>query len=426
MAKQNGSKNVIPRDRDKQLGLGADVQTMGAAVDLITDALNSPMTTIPVIEHTTLNYSGVLTLAEAQSAFSNTLNFFNDSTGDEADATSTTFVHPGILQNAIIVNAIGFHVFAEPLCWTQIGNSLSPVPVGAQLSPMSPDVFSQNATLANLGLVSPQTLTPAAISWGWPMQYAAWNLIEGYMFEWVVRQRYDLLRESARYIAHFGSFSDKVGAGTSQVPVTPFARVINNRYRTKGSTGIVLPIDHVRQGLFAQGGEIQADGDTFRPSSDFQLADVTWGGLALQDQYRNQPWRRLPTPYCIMSGMPLGLRLVSTGGDQIHINNLIALMSASGGLTQDFGATPPVITADQQITPGFNIAGSGPEVSLDLTPAIFPSQTNVARALYKGGNLSLSMMIKGWEVTDDLLQQICSDPALKAKLTQANGLQIAA
>lgn len=306
MSKSVGQKTVIKRDENCKIGLGVDTNSSNAIVDMLTDALNSPMTTIPVIEHTTLDYNGVLTQTEAVSAFGLQLNFFNDSAGDEADATQTTFVHPGILQNAIIVNAIGFHVFAEPLCFTQIGNSLSPVPLVAQQSPASPDVFSQNTTNGNLGLVTGQTLTPAAISWGWPMQYAAWNLIEAYTFEWVVRQRYDLLKESARYIAHFGSFSDKVGAGTSQVPVTPFARVINARYRTKGTSGIVLPIDHVRQGLFAQGGEISAEGDVFRPSSDFQLADVTWGGLALQDQYRNQPWRRLPTPYCIFKRDPAG------------------------------------------------------------------------------------------------------------------------
>lgn len=413
-------KVPIKRDENSKIGLGVDTNSPNSIVDMLTDALNSPMTTIPVIEHTTLNYDGVLTNTEAKSAFGLTLNFFNDSAGDEADVEQTTFVHPGILQNAIMVNAIGFHVFAEPLCFTQLGNSLSPVPPAAQQSPMSPDVFSNNTSLANLGLAAGQTLTPARISWGWPMQYAAWNLIEAYTFEWVVRQRYDLLKESARYIAHFGSFSDKVGAGTSQVPVTPFARVINNRYRTKGTSGVVLPIDHVRQGLFLSGSE----SDVFRPSSDFQLADVTWGGLALQDQYRNQPWRRLPTPYCIMSGVPLGLKL--TASDQIHLNNLIALMSASGGLTQDFGTTPPIITADQNINAGNNVAASGPELSLDLVPVVAPSLTNAASALYKGGNLSLSMIIKGWEVSDDLLQQICSDPALKAKLTASSGLMLAA
>src|SRR5579872_6137485 len=97
---------------------------VGAAQDLIADALNSPVTTIPVLEHTTLDYDGVLTQIEAVEAFGPELDFFNDPSSANADQTQSTFVHPGILQSAIAVVAVGFHVFAEPICFTTIGNSL--------------------------------------------------------------------------------------------------------------------------------------------------------------------------------------------------------------------------------------------------------------------------------------------------------------
>ena len=404
----------------RRLGLGADVLSASAAQDLIADALNSPVTTIPVLEHTTLDYDGVLTQTESVEAFGPELDFFNDPASANADQVQSTFVHPGILQSAVAVVAVGFHVFAEPLCFTAIGNSLSPVPSVGQLQPLSPDVYSDNATLTALGLVAPQSLTPADLSWGWPMQYAAWELIEAYTFEWVVRNRYDLLRESARYVAHFGSYSDKVGAGTSQVPVIDFARRINDRYRSKGTTGIFLPVDHVRMGLFGFEG---AEEDTFRPASDFALSPVTWGGLALQEHYRNQPFKLLGSPYCIPSGTPIGLKL--TASDVIHQQMLVSLMSAASATPTVGGATPPIFTADQNITAGFNVAGSGPEVSLDSTPVVANSRTLTARAAYKGGNLSLSMIVKGYEFTDELMQQICSDPNLKCQLLNQCGLQIA-
>ena len=60
-----------------------------------------------------------------------------------------------------------------------------------------------------------------------------------------------------------------------------------------------------------------------------------------------------------------------------------------------------------------------------LTPVTAPSQTQVMRAGYKGGNLSLSMIIKGYEFTDELMAQICSDPVLKCSLLNQCGLQVA-
>lgn len=404
----------------KRIGLGADVLGAAAAQDLIADALNSPVTTIPVLEHTTLNYDGVLTQTEAVKAFPTELDFFNDPSGAQADQVQSTFVHPGILQSAVAVIAVGFHVFAEPLCFTTIGNAFSPVPSVGVLSPISPDVYSNNATLGGLGLVAGQSLTPANMSWGWPMQYAAWNLIEAYTFEWVVRNRYDLLRESARYIASYGSYGDKVGASSSQVPVIDFARRVNDRYREKGTSSIFLPVDHLRMGLFGFEG---AEEDTFRPSADYALAPVTWGGLSLQDHYHNQPYRLLGSPYCIPSSTPLGLKL--TVSDTLHQNMLIALMSAAGSVPgAGTGAVPPLLTADQNLI-GAGVVGSGPEVSLDTTPVTAPSQNATIRAGYKGGNLSLSMIIKGYEFTDELMQQICSDPALKCQLLNQCGLQIA-
>lgn len=424
-SKRVGSVRSISYKKDdpsRRLGLGADVLSAAATQDLVADALNAPVTTIPVIEHTTLDYDGVLTQSESVEAFGAELDFFNDPGGANADAVQTTFVHPGILQSAIAVVAVGFHVFAEPFCFTTIGNALSPVPATGVLSPVSPDVFSQNASGAGLGLTGQQALTPADLSWGWPMQYAAWELIEAYTFEWVVRNRYDLLKESARYVAHFGSFSDKNGASSSEVPVMPFAHRINDRYRLKGTGNIFLPVDHVRMGLFSFEG---AEEDTFRPSADFAMAPVTYGGLSLQDRVRNPPFRMLGSPYCIPSGTPIGLKLIAT--DTLHQQMLVSLMSAAGAGVPSIsgGAVPPILTADQNITAGYNVSGSGPEVSLDATPVTANSQTQVGRAQFKGGNLSLSMIAKGYEFTDELMQQICSDPQLKCNLLNQCGLQIA-
>lgn len=404
-------------DPNRKIGLGADLSNLGVCYSLVEDALNQPATTIPVIEHTTIDYAGVLTDAEASAAFPPEWKFFNQDLNPGADAQPTTFEHPGILQSAIIVRGVGFHVFAEPLCFTADGNALSPIPAVGQASPMSPDVYSNLATNAILGLSSnpAQTLNPATMSWGWPMQYAAWNLVEAYRFEWVVRNRYDLLMESARYIAHFTSFSDKIGAGTSQVPVMPFAQRINARYRQKQGNSIFLPVNMKRQGLFV-GEEVEQD--VFRPTGDYRLSDVTWGGLALQEAYRNQPLRMLPVPYCIPSGNPIGLKL--TVEDEVRQKELIKWMSAGEQLG---GIAPPILTPDQNITAA-NTLGGG-ELTLDTTPVIQVDTTNPTIENFKGGALMIAMLINGFELTDDAMQAICSDAKLKAQLASGHGLQLA-
>lgn len=403
-------------DANLKIGLGADLSNLGVCYSLVEDALNQPATTIPVIEHTTIDYAGVITDAEANAAFPPEWKFFNQDLNPGADAQPSTFEHPGILQSAIIVRGVGFHVFAEPLCFTADGNALSPAPSVGQAAPMSPDVFSNLATSTVLGLSGGQSLTPSTLSWGWPMQYAAWNLVEAYRFEWVVRNRYDLLMESARYIAHFTSFSDKIGAGTSQVPVMPFAQRINSRYRAKGTNSIFLPVDFKRQGLFVNGSEVEQD--VFRPTGDYRLADVTWGGLALQEAYRNQPLRMLPVPYCIPSGNPIGLKL--TVEDEVRHNELIKWMAAGENLG---GAVPPVLTPDGNITTA-NTQGGG-ELTLDTAPIIQVDTTSPVIENFKGGALMIAMLVNGFELTDDAMQAICSDPKLKAQLASGTGLQVA-
>lgn len=409
-----------------KIGLGADLASPGLLFSLVQDAMNSPATTIPVIEQQTLDYGGVITDADAVKAFPSEWKFFNHESNAGVDAVQTTFQHPGILQSGIIVKGVGFHVFAEPLCFTQqvnmwIGPDGAPPISGGPLPPISPDVFSHNASFATLGLAAGYGLIPGTLSWGWPMQLAAWHMIEAYTFQWTVRNRYDLLKESARYVAHFGSFSDKVGAGTSEVPVMPFARSLNDRLRKLGApAGIALPIDHKRQGLWAGGTEpLNSPDDTFIPSRAYGMAPVTWGGLSLQETYRNMPIHMLPVPYCIKSSSPLGLNLVAT--DNVHLNALINLMSA-GNQT---GVFPASVTADAAVAAGFNAAGAGQEVDLNATPAIFSSRTQVQNADFKGGNLSIGMLVFGWEMTDDAVEQICSDQSLKNQLNSQFGLLIA-
>jgi hypothetical protein len=422
IAPQVKSIKKDPNDAAVKIGLGADLLNPNIVFDLVQDAMNSPATSIPVIEQQTLDYAGIINDKDAIAAFPVEWKFFNHESNPGVDAVQTTFQHPGILQSAIIVKGVGFHVFAEPLCFTQQVNMWSVggfAPEGTTAPPISPDVFSQNA-LASLGLGAGGALVPGNFSWGWPMQLAAWHMIEAYTFQWTVRQRYDLLKESARYVAHFGSFSDKVGAGTSEVPIMPFVQNVNRRLRTLGTpAGIALPIDHKRQGLWNVGVDPTVNTDTFIPSRAYQTAPVTWGGLSLQETYRNMPIHMIPVPYCIKSNSPLGLNLVAT--DQIHLNALIALMSAAD---QTGGPFPPAVVADVSVLPGFNAAG-GPEVDLNATPAIFNSMTQVQNVDFKGGNLSIGMLVYGWEVTDDALDQICTNADIKNRLNSQFGLLIA-
>jgi hypothetical protein len=415
-------------DHAVKIGLGADVTNPATVFSLVSDAMNSPATTIPVIEQQTLDYAGPINDKDAVAAFPTEWKFFNHESNPGVDNVQTTFQHPGILQSAIIVKGVGFHVFAEPICFTSPMNlwtGTNGAPDVAMLAPISPDVFSPGMLgtptgLAALGLATGFGLQPGTFSWGWKQQLAAWHLIEAYTFQWTVRQRYDLLKESARYVAHFGSFSDKVGAGTSQVAVMPFFAAANRRLRDLGApNGVALPITHKRQGVWATGGE-PAQTDTFIPSRAYMTADVTYGGLALQETYRNQPIHMLPVPYCIKSNSPLGLNLVAT--DEVHLAELIRLMSVGNQQGAGFPATQ---YPDAMVAPIGNPSTSGPEVDLNATPAVFNSPAFTGSADVSGGNLSIGMLVFGWEVTDDAMEQICSDPSLKAQLNNQFGILIA-
>src|SRR6185437_1169392 len=216
----------------------------------------------------------------------------------------------------------------------------------------------------------------------------------------------------------------------SQVNVMEFARRANARYRSKGGSGagIFLPVSHRRVGSFANGGDegFDAESSVFRPTSDFDLANVTWGGLGLQDRLANKVFRRLTLPYYIPANTPIGITLEQS--DDIQAALMQQQLSITAGLG---GSVPPVLSADPNIAasiPTLNAAAHGltqsPELSLDATQIISSQVSNVGRAQYKGGNLSIFMIVKGFEVTDDFARNLQANPDLLAAVQAEFGLQM--
>jgi hypothetical protein len=396
----------------RRLGLGQTGLSQSGVATILKSALSCPIMDVPNIEHTTWDITGPIDQEDVVATFGSEIDIFNS--GKQVGGVSqvqTTFVHPGILQTGLIVIAVGFHIFADPLCFTALGNSLSPAPATTITQPISPDQFTQLDSNALLGLSGSQALQKSTLSWGWPMQYAAWHMINGYNFDWIVRNRYHLISESARYVAHFSSYADNFGAGNSQVAVNEFAARVNANYRQYNTGGIFLPVDHRRQGAFLQTG---VEASAWRPTRDFALADVMWGGLNLQQRNNNKMFRPLTMPYYIPANTPIGLQLNES--DTVQANLFRQYLSITNG----GAAVPPITTPDANLAAGFGFASG--EVSLDANPVLASTASQVGNAEFKGGTLELSMLIKGFEVDDDFAKSM-TDPGLKQALQAEFGLQ---
>lgn len=401
----------------RRLGLGAGSNTTDQLVkETLSEVLNPsyPVHLIHNLEHTTWDFDGPITNQEITEIFGNSVDIFNSGKiVPGVDAVQSTFIHPGILQTGIIVTHLGFHIFAEPLCFTALGNVLAPVPVAPEAAPASNDAMTDKFLAS--ALAAGESLTPAFLSWGWPMQYAAWHFIHAYNFDWIVRQRYHILSESARYIAHFASFSDEVGAGNSTVPVQPFAARANKRLLQEGGTGIFLPATRHRQGVFTDGtaGEV----DVARADRSNELVPVLWGGLQLQNRYTNCMWRKLHLPHFIPQNSPIGLQL--NVSDEVQQQHFYEQMSISD--FQTTGSIPPVVGPfDPNIQQGLDLGY--PELSLDATPAPVVAKIPVGRVDVKGGTIEFSMIVKGFEVTDEFAKRM-NEQHMRGHLSGSLGLQ---
>lgn len=386
----------------RMIGLGKSPDQLGLgqsdANSLIASIMQTGFTQVPVIEYVTWTFNVPLADSAITSTFGAKIELLkNEDAVTGIDVVDSSFVKNGILQVDMLVMGFGIHAFGEPLAFTAIGNSMA-APSVAAAPIVSPDTFS-NADLTNNALgangAAGVIVTPAELEWGVADWQALWNLINGYEFQWIMYQRYLMIKEMAADVCYFGPYAEAEASGTSEVPLQPYVKLINAKYRAMGSTQIFVPVNARRYGAtYTTSPTASTNVGVFHPTRDFDLVPVTWGGIRWQGGAGCcQPFRKLPKPVLIERGTPIGMMLIGTNGfHQTQMQRNLSISENVGGLV----ATVQIDTLANGLTPtGTNTFN---ELTLDATPVNQAQRVMTDRILYKGGTAKLSILLKGLEL----------------------------
>jgi hypothetical protein len=241
---------------------------------------------------------------------------------------------------------------------------------------------------------------PAVLEWGFASWMAAWHMSNAYELNWWFCQRYTLIKELLADVSYFGPYADSVAAGTSQVSAQQFFQQVNAHYLNDlGSAKQIQPIGFRRVGSVTVSA---ANVASVRPTRDFDLVDVTYGGL------RNNggggcctPFRKFDCPVLLETGKPIGLKMAAV--DDYHHAQMQRYLAAS-----EMGSATPALISFGGVG-GLSTAGGANtalEQTLDSSPVNVAQRTQTDRELYKGGAFKVALMIKGLEVGDDALASI--------------------
>lgn len=423
---------AIKPNREKILaGLGmplgdARTQALGAAglgsiIDLINNSMNNPVYNMDVIEQVRWGMLGPQTPASISANFGSEIDLFGSGKSVQGiDFVETTMAQTGQTQTYFIACYIGFHVETEPMQWDQIGNAWTLPETGVSAVPASPDVFTVQ-DLATLGFAAEgafagQVLTPAVLQWGWWANYAAWHLVRGYNLRWKIGQHTNIMDEVLRHTAYMPPNAQEGSASDSEVDIVDFVNQMNQRYASLGSALIFLKPDFLRLGSVGPLIAGSAAG-IFTPTRDFDRVGATFGGMDLRSMLRgNSEFRKMTLPYVIKPGVPIGLILQENDTDQG--NQMRRAMDITNG---QGGAIPPSETEFTNIAT--TATASAPERTVDgliATQAV----PNI-RTIFKGGDFKLSLMIKGFEVTEDWYNVMSQSADIREVVMAACGIRFA-
>lgn len=416
-------KRTLAANQAAKLGLGAcDITQMTSTV---AGLKSCSLAAIPQYEHVTWDIAGVLTDKEISTTFTNEVNILNGATQAPpgVDAVSTTFVANSQLQANILLAGFGIHVFTNPECFTLIGNAVpASTLTSATVMPASPDTFDNiDQTGGGSSVSIPVTTTPAVLSYGWPMQLAAFYFTQAMTASMVVKQRYSVFETQLRYLCYFPSFADDAGTGQFVTDAMPYMQEVNARYLAKGAGFQFLPVNAKRIGSDALAGA--AGASVFRPTRDYDLNQTALSGLNLQSHYSNQQFHKMACPMLIKAGVPISIQmLVSDAVAYTKFKNQLSVTDGFGGVV-----IPPIETPTS--TPGGAAAslsaGLGtalPELGLDAVPAVTNVSSLTGRQRFKGGNISMSILLKGLELSDNELDNF-QGSAAQATLSSQYGVQ---
>jgi hypothetical protein len=386
---------------------------LGSVVDMIRDSMNCPIMNMAVIEQTRWTLLGPISDFAVQKNFGAEIDIFaSDKNPEGIDYVETTMAQVGELQTHTLACAIGFHLEPEPLCWTADGNAWTH-PVTGQVQPPSPDVFTQNDRFngalgaAFAGTGPTQVIVPAVLEWGWWAGYVAWLMVRGYDLRWRIGQHTNIMDEVLRHTAYMPPNGQEDTGSDSEVDIVEFVRRVNNRYEELGSALDFLKVNRIRIGSVGAGA---ANFGIFRPSRDHERVGTTFGGISLRSMLRgNSEFRKLAIPYVIRAGVPIGLFAQEADTTQADLmRDYLSITQGEGG------AIPPLVTDAQNILAAPDGTGVAP-VALERTfdGLNVPQQVDAERAIFKGGELKITLAIKGFEVTDDWYTMLQNNPDLR-------------
>lgn len=396
---------------------------LGSIIDLINNSKDNPVYNMDVIEQVRWGMLGPQTPASIRANFGAKIDLFGGGTSVPGiDYVETTMAQTGQTQTYFVACYLGFHVETEPLQWTTIGNAWTVPETGAALVPASPDVWT-SADSAALGFTGEgsflgQQLIPAVLEWGWWANYAAWHLVRGYNLRWKIGQHTNIMDEVLRHTAYMPPNAQDGSASSSEVDVVDFIATMNQRYGSLGSALIFLVANYLRLGSNSSGGVAPFPG-VFLPTRDFDRVGATFGGMDLRSMLRgNSEFRKLALPYVIKPGVPIGLVLQENDTDQgDQMRRAMDITVGQGGVI------PPTETEYSAINT--TATSFAPERSLDgIYPTTGQNLLN-ARTIFKGGDMKLSMMIKGFEVTEDWYNVMSTNADIRDVVMAACGIKFA-
>lgn len=430
---------IIPRpDNRYQVGAGVPLdlgrvksasdlrQGFGSILDLMQESMNTPVWNMDVIEQVRWTMAGPQTDESVTANFGAEIDLFGSGKSPTGiDFVETTMAQTGQTQVNFIACYVGFHMEPEPLCWTARGNAAT-TPTSGVAKPPSPDVFTQNDLFngaigsAFSGSTPAQTFLPAVLRWGWWANYVCWHLARAYNYRWKIGQHVNIMDEQLRHTAYMPPNAQEGSASSSEVDIITFVRNANTRYDSLGSALDFLPVDFLRIGSTTVSA---TNYGVFVPTRDFEIVPATYGGMDLRSMLRgNSEFRKLCVPYVIPRGVPIGIFLQEC--DTVQGDNMRQFLSITQGIG---GAIPPSLTPDTNWNAGPTAGGSGNvmlERTLDGTNV--PQQMLAQRVIFQGGDLKLTLPIRGFEVSQDWYNQLSANADVRQAVFDCIGTRFAA
>jgi hypothetical protein len=404
---------------------GAGDGGLGSIIDAIQGSMDNPYYNMDVIEQVRWTMLGPQTDESVGKNFGAEIDLFGSGKSPVGiDYVETTMAQTGQTQTYFIACFLGVHLEPEPLCFTALGNGWTH-PDNAQSAPPSPDVFTANdVNNGCLGAafqpgegVASQFLVPAVMEWGWWANYVAWHLVRAYNLRWKIGQHTNIMDEVLRHSAYMPTNGQDGSASNSEVDIANFVARMNQRYDQLGSALDFLKVNAIRVGSSGTSPNV----GIFSPSRDEQRVGVTYGGMDLRSLlHGNSEFRKLALPYVIKPGVPIGLILEECDTAQATI--MRQYLSITQGLG---GVFPPVIVDEENISGVYTASGGAIALERTLDGSNVSQAYPVGTAIFKGGDLKISLMIKGFEVTEDWYNVMSSNADIRSVVMNACGIRFA-